>query len=430
MVSSGLHTSRPLKVAVLVDLLRTAEAGGHIRCWERLAQAAAHDSNLPLDLTVYFSGTAPDEILAPHVRFRHLPQMFSTARLKFLPYVPDHTDLAPYHPRLARELATYDLIHTTDGFFAFAQTAARVSRKRGIPLVTSFHTDTPSYARIFTRQTLDKVFARVPVLHRLFVETLKAHEKQERSMLTKLKQHVRQCRFALVTRQEDHDFAERLLGKEHVGHLRLGVDKTLFNTNHADRAAIEKRYTIPPDRIILLFVGRVDVGKNIYTLAEAIQRLVRRGIPLHLVVAGKGPAAADVKAMLGDHVSLPGYVAPVDLAQLYASVDGLALSSEVEIRRMAGVEAMASSCPVLVSAKSGVAELFNHTPAMRVVESGVDAWARAIENFASDTNQRARMKQAAQEYSTSYLGSWRDILLADVLSVWQRAVQQPTQAAL
>src|ERR1700733_15090682 len=103
------ETSSSLRVAVLVDLLRSPQAGGHVKCWERLASSTP--DNAPLDLTVYFSGRAPDEVLGPNKRFRHLPPVFSTANLKFIPYVPDHTDLAPHHPGLARELATYDVLH-------------------------------------------------------------------------------------------------------------------------------------------------------------------------------------------------------------------------------------------------------------------------------------------------------------------------------
>src|SRR5581483_7459674 len=98
-----MKQSNNLRVAVLVDLLRTPQAGGHVKCWERLACGAAQ-ADLPLDLTVWFSCRAPDEPLGPRTRFRHLPQVFSTANLKFLPYVPDHTDLSPWHPHLAREL--------------------------------------------------------------------------------------------------------------------------------------------------------------------------------------------------------------------------------------------------------------------------------------------------------------------------------------
>lgn len=75
--------ARKLKVAALVDLIRSPQSGGHVKGWERLALAA--NSALPLELTVFFSGSAQSEALAPHVTLQQLPQVFSTARLKFLP---------------------------------------------------------------------------------------------------------------------------------------------------------------------------------------------------------------------------------------------------------------------------------------------------------------------------------------------------------
>ena len=60
------HTEhrRRIKVGVLVDLPHTTQAGGHIRAWERIANAARH---LPdqLDLTVHFSGAAREVRLGP-----------------------------------------------------------------------------------------------------------------------------------------------------------------------------------------------------------------------------------------------------------------------------------------------------------------------------------------------------------------------------
>src|SRR5438874_5552023 len=106
--------SPPLKVGVLVDLDLTPEAGGHVKCWQRLAEAAVDCAEL-LDLTVHFSGPEPRRIeLSSNVRYVVLPPVFSSARL--ICRVPDHTDLAPWHPRLARMLTDYDLIHTTDAY--------------------------------------------------------------------------------------------------------------------------------------------------------------------------------------------------------------------------------------------------------------------------------------------------------------------------
>lgn len=423
-----MPAGKPLRVAALVDLPRSPEAGGHVKCWERLAHAAA-DGDLPLELTVYFSGRHKVEVLGPGARLAHLPPLFSTAQLKFLPYVPDHTDLAPYHPRLARELAGYDVIHTTDAFFAFARTAESIGRRRGLPLVTSFHTDTPSYTRIFTRQTIEARFgASWPA--RKLIEDWNVPELQGRRMDQRLAQHLRRCSFVAATRAEDHALACSIVGAGRVGDLRLGVDKQMFGPHRADRARIEAELGLPKDQILVLFVGRLDVGKNIHTLVEAIAALRAEGAPLHLITAGVGPAAAEIRRKLGPAATVAGFVHPDRLARLYASVDLVALASEVEIRSMVGVEAMASGCPVLVSKKSGVAELFHHTPAMRVVEGGPAAWASALRQIASNRQARAAMRMAALCYGRRKLATWREVLTDDLFSLWREAAHEAAPAEL
>src|SRR5690349_15761727 len=131
---TGSARTKPtrLKVGVLVDVVLTPDAGWHVKCWQRFAEAAVACPD-ELDLTVHFNGPEADRIeLSPSVRYVLLPPVFSTAHI--IRQVPDHTDLAPWHPRLARMLADYDVIHTTDAFFCYARTATRVGRRHGIPV--------------------------------------------------------------------------------------------------------------------------------------------------------------------------------------------------------------------------------------------------------------------------------------------------------
>jgi glycosyltransferase involved in cell wall biosynthesis len=377
---------------------------------------------------VFFSGPRRTEVLGRGAKLTQLPPLFSTAQLKFLPYVPDHTDLAPYHPRLARELPDFDVIHTTDAFFAFARTAESVSRRRSIPLVTSFHTDTPAYTRIFTRQTIESRLSGWPA--RKLIEDWQLPERQGRRMEQRLAQHVSRCVFAAATRPEDHSLAESVLGPGRVGNLRLGIDKQVFGPHRAERAAIEQAYGLPAGQVLALFVGRLDVGKNIHTLVEAVAAVRAAGLPLHLITAGVGPAADEIRARLGPAATVAGFVPPHELARLYASVDLVALASEVEIRSMVGMEAMASGSPVLVSRKSGVAELFDYTAAMRVVESGPAAWASALRRIALDREGRRTMTAAALDYARRQLASWREVLDEDLFSLWREAVQAPAHAEL
>src|SRR5207237_476017 len=162
----------------------------------------------------------------------------SSARLPFLSHIPDHTDLAPHNPWLTSRLRGYDVIHTTDGTFAAARTAARVSRWHGIPLTSSVHTTTPYYTRVFTAATV---------------------------------------------------------------------------------ARVAGAFGIPPERKVVISVGRLDAIKNVLVLARAVRALVDGGADLHLLCAGKGPDREAVLSLLPARASCPGVLEPETLARAYAS---------------------------------------------------------------------------------------------------------------
>src|SRR5438876_12131091 len=65
----SLAAPQRIKVGVLVDLDLTPDAGGHVKCWQRLAEAAV-DCADEIDLTVHFSGPEARRIeLSPTVRY-------------------------------------------------------------------------------------------------------------------------------------------------------------------------------------------------------------------------------------------------------------------------------------------------------------------------------------------------------------------------
>ena len=102
----------PLKVGALVDLTLTPDAGGHVKCWQRIAEAAVEFPD-ELDLTVHFNSADKTAALrrielSPSVRYVLMRPVLSTSRL--VRQVPDHTDLGLWHPRLARMLPNYDVI--------------------------------------------------------------------------------------------------------------------------------------------------------------------------------------------------------------------------------------------------------------------------------------------------------------------------------
>jgi glycosyltransferase involved in cell wall biosynthesis len=251
---------RPLRVAVLVDLVQRPDAGGHVKAWERLAAAAAGITGL--DLTVHFAGAAPElRPLADNVRFRLHRPVLSTTRLPFLSHVPDHTDLAPHHRQLAHHLADADLLHTTDAYFAFARTAERVVRRRRVPLTSSVHTDTPRYTRVFTAQTLERLLGR-GALGRLLEDRLDLPGRAEARMRRRLLRHQRLCAAALVSRPEEVEPLARALSPKRVGLLRRGVDRDLFSPARRARSWLEATFAIPSGRIVVLLSVGSTAGRT------------------------------------------------------------------------------------------------------------------------------------------------------------------------
>jgi glycosyltransferase involved in cell wall biosynthesis len=425
---TAARNRRRLKVGVLVDLPLGVSAGGHVRCWERLAEAACDFAD-EIDVTVHFMGaeTACRD-LSETVRYRIEAPVFGTHRLPFLSHVPDHTDLSPWHPRLARHLPDYDVIHTTDAYFAYARTAMAIGQRQNIPIVNSVHTNTPEYARLFTAQTIERLFGDT-VLSSVLLSRLKVAQRMERGMLRRLAAYQRRCAFVLVSRPEHLAGLREALGGR-AGLLRRGVDRKAFHPALRDRAWLAERYGIPPERLVILAAGRLNRGKNILLLTEAVELLLRRDVDAHLVCAGDGDDRAAVVERLGPRTTCPGSVEPAELARLYASADLFALPSRIEESANVLLEALASGLPVLVASDSGMGRAVRENETGRILPGGdAAAWADAMADLAAWPTTRLAMARAAWDYAESAVPSWQEVLAQDLLPNWEQAVRQRRSAA-
>jgi glycosyltransferase involved in cell wall biosynthesis len=410
---------RPLKVGVLVDLSLTADAGGHVKCWERIAEAAVEFPDR-LDLTVHFN--APDRCrdprrieLSPSVRYVLMPPVFSTKRL--VREVPDHTDLGLWHRKLARALSDYDVIHTTDAFFCYARTATRFARKTGVPIVSSIHTNTPEYARLTVDRLLSRAFGD-GTIYRLASERLTFPQLVSRWLEGRLHRHLNQVTLAMASYSGEDKF-----GDWHCGvSLRRGFDGTLFTPANRDRAWLEETFAIPAGSFVVMYAGKLNAGKNVPLLGSVIERARQTGLPIHLFCAGKGEERDALHARLGDAVTLPGVLPQAELARVYASVDLFAFPSMIDEAGNVAVEALASGIPALLAAGSGVAVRMAGWPAVRVLPGDAPYdWAAMIIALAADPKKCRQFGSMARRYIETEIPSWSEIVAEDLLPVWQAA---------
>ena len=112
---------------------------------------------------------------------------------------------------------------------------------------------------------------------------------------------------------------------------------------------------------LVLFLGRMEPGKGVYDLLEAVAAL-RAAVPdVRLVCAGDGDriAVARYAERLGiaDAVKFTGWVGPSGKRALFEAAAVFALPSYEEALPISLLEAMAAGVPVVASAVGGIPEV-------------------------------------------------------------------------
>ncbi len=416
-------TKQALSVGVAVDLYREEHAGGHVKCWERLAEAAVDEPSL--DLTIYFLGdTEHRETLSENVRYVHVRPRLPTHRFRFLDSMPDHTDLAPWNNAFARLLDVHHVLHTTDAFFCMAQTAQRVAQRNGRPLVTSIHTDTPGYTRVYAAGAVRRLLGNTWAGHFL-ADRLHVHERFGRRMERKLQRYVERCDWTLGG---PADTSRKRNGNGRFSVLRRGIDKQCFHPSQRDRARLQQQFGIAPESFVLLYAGRLDPDKSVMTAAHAARRLRQQDLPVHIVFAGDGTQKTEIRETLNGAASLPGAMRQEELAWLYASADLFVFPSRNEVMPNVLVEAQACGLPLLVSAVGGSAQFVKSAQDGASIESDdAEDWAAQIAAFYRDRAALKQMSKRARRFIEAQWPSWRDVLREDLLPVWRQVHRKETR---
>ncbi len=170
----------------------------------------------------------------------------------------------------------------------------------------------------------------------------------------------------------------------------------------AARATLAESHDLDPAQPWLLVVAMMRPGDKLASyrlLAEALDRLRDSG--WQLLVAGDGPARAEVQAALGavprNRVRLLGEVTADALPALYAACDLFVWPAIREAYGMALLEAQAAGLPVVAGRGAGVDQLVVDGRTGRLTEVGdAAAFAQAIAGLLAAPETRRAMAAAAQ----------------------------------
>jgi len=164
---------------------------------------------------------------------------------------------------------------------------------------------------------------------------------------------------------------------------------------------IKERYGIP-DRLILLYTGRLDREKRVEVILRAMPGIVER-VDAHLVVAGPGKLRTDLETLVSklgmkDRVTFLGYLPDEDIPRLYRVAEVFVIASIAELQSIVTMEAMASGLPIIAANAMALPELVHHGEnGFLFPEDDAQALAAAAVAILSDERLRTEMAKKSLE---------------------------------
>lgn len=217
-----------------------------------------------------------------------------------------------------------DLIHINSPC-PLGASAVKYGKVNSIPMVATYHTHFPSYAKYYKVKALETI-----------------GWKYLRNLYNKC-QTVYVPSLPVLRELKDHGFYT-------VEFLPHGVDTKIFNS--AAKSDYWKRNLGIENKYALLFAGRLVMEKGLMTLAETYKLLTAQRTDVKFVLAGDGPLKDKLKSMMPDALFL-GQQPVNDLVVSFASSDVFVFPSTTETFGNVTLESMAAGLPPVCVKEGG-----------------------------------------------------------------------------
>lgn len=199
--------------------------------------------------------------------------------------------------------------------------------------------------------------------------------------------------------------------------MQRGIDAQLFCPNRRDRD--------PSDSTVVLgFVGRLSVEKNIALLAQVQKELEERGLRnFRFRIVGQGSEESWLRQHL-PRAEFTGVLRGEALARAYAGMDVFVFPSHTDTFGNVVLEALASGVPAVVTPDGGPRSLVQHDRTGLIAQDA--EFSSAIGRILSDPVLHADMRANARQYAMS--ASW-DAVFDGVYAAYKPVLHAAANAA-
>ncbi len=203
--------------------------------------------------------------------------------------------------------------------------AVKYANKNNIPVVATYHTHFPSYAKYYKIKMLE-------LFSWNYLRNL--YNKCDSVFVPSI---------PIMEELRHHGF----LTTEFLPH---GVDSVMFNPSFKD-----EKWKIKigaEDKIVIIYSGRLVWEKDLHTLADSYKIITAERKNVKFVLVGDGPVRDELKELMPEAVFL-GYKSGRELSTAYASCDIFVFPSTTETFGNVTLEAMASKIAPVCAREGG-----------------------------------------------------------------------------
>jgi 1,2-diacylglycerol 3-alpha-glucosyltransferase len=234
----------------------------------------------------------------------------------------------------------FDIVHSHCPFLS-GRLALRVSKKRNIPIITTFHTKyKDDFLRVLHVHMMAETLVKVIIKYYNSIDHVWT---VNRSTGEVLKDYGFKGNYEVIPNGSDMPVPSKLEYDEYrtAGQKMIGTDNGKF---------------------VFLFVGQHRWEKNVKLIIEGLDLMNKRGIDFQMIFAGSGYASGDMKQMVEDlglsnMVKFMGMITSrEELKSLYARADLFLFPSLYDNAPLVMREAAAFEVPAVLARGSSAAE--------------------------------------------------------------------------
>lgn len=307
-------------------------------------------------------------------------------------------------PKLRRH--DFDIIHIQTPFMAH-YAGLWLGRQLGIPCVETYHTFFEEY-----------LYHYLPLVPKQITRYLARYFT------------TRQCN------QVDQVIVPSTAMREVLGNYGVTTEITVLPTGlpladfrRGDGRLFRQTFGIPPERPLLVTIGRVAHEKNIAFLFDVVTK-VREQIPdILLVLAGEGPMLAELKHRvekegLEENILFVGYLdRNKALLDCYQAADIFVFASNTETQGLVLLEAMAKGVPVVSTAVMGTRDVLVDGEGCVIAQEKLDDFTAKVISVLKDSQLRRHLSETGRKYAKH----WHAAVFAEQLASLYQAQANPLQ---